>query len=1032
MTNMTRSQLLLATLSCAFTLVTGQVALADDTDIFFGQSAATNINNNPNVLLILDSSGSMNAAVAGDPLGRDRLEVVQDVANDFIANMNNVNIGLMKYDYRRGSYDARSEGGMIVHEIAPVDTNRPSLTNEVNKIVHYGATPLQETYLEAAYYWMGDPVLYGRYSREGYITSSGYYARRDRPSVGNSRLPGTWTYKSPITSACQRNYIVYLTDGQPTRDINGTSVIQSLLNDPDYTAHDARTCENPDGLTNGGECLDELAEFLHDNDFNDVLPGRQNVISNFIGFAIDLPFLERAAENGGGTYYKADNAVTLRNALTEIFNVVADDVNGFTAPAVTVNAFDRTTHLDQLFFTVFQPNDRYVWGGNVKKYRYVSNSDGDGLTIVGADGQSAVNPATGFFYDGRDPATGLEDPNVPKAWSYWSAAPDGASVAEGGAANELDVSRKVLTNASGNALSAVDRNNSSMRSYLTGRAVPFSTGSPLPVPAVANDAVVDRWLDWAAGLDAFDRNSNGLTNDARKTMGDPLHSKPVVVVYGGTSEAPETALFVGTNEGYLHAIDGQTGEEYFSFMPQELWENIPFIAENPKLGAQSRRYGVDGPITVWKNDGGDGTVSGSDTVYLYFGMRRGGKTLYAMNVTDPNQPTVMWKFDESDHAAMGQSWSPPVRSKVNLGTTDSPNIKDVLIFGGGYDPAQDSKITQSADGQGNAVFMVDATTGTLLWSASNSGATLVAGDMDYSIPAGVRPIDMDLDGVIDRMYAVDIAGQLWRFDIHNENSFEITGGVIAELGATVNNNAANNRRFFYAPDVALGRDQGQAFLTVTLASGHRAKPLGSTIEDYLIGVRDYKAFDLLGTETNDYDYGVTINDLTTMTSASTNSLSAGAEGWKYALTDAGEKSLARSRIFQNTAYFSTYKPGNAPASNPCAPAVGSGALYTIDLTTGLVARTQLQKPGIPPEATFIFGEPVDQEWTLDTCFGPQCDTDPNDVPEACAEGDPNCEPYEETRPNSRPIACVAGPEQCGGGSGESPVKTYWRQVDQSD
>lgn len=1030
MTSTIRPTWLYTVLTCALTLMTGQAALADDTDIFFGQNSTGGPATNPNVLLILDSSGSMSSSVADDPFDRDRLAVVQDVANDFINNMDNVNIGIMKYDYRRGDYDARAEGGMVVHEVAPVGSNRTSLRNEVNKIVHYGATPLQETYYESALYWMGENVVFGRYSKEGYITSDGYYYRRDRPSVYDSRVSGTWRYDSPIIGACQRNYVVYLTDGLPTRDQNGTDLIRNLLNDPNYTAHDARDCENPDGLTDGGECLDELAEFLYDNDFNDELPGKQNVISNFIGFAIDLPFLERAATNGGGKYYKADNAATLQAALTEIFNVVADDVSGFTAPAVTVNAFDRTTHLDQLFFTVFQPNDRFLWDGNVKKYRYVPNGAGDGLTIVGQDGKNAVDPASGFFFDGRD-QTGQPDPNVPKAWSYWSDQPDGAEVNAGGAAAELDVSRKVLTNAGSTALSLVNRSNSAMRSYLDGRNVPYSTGSPAPIPSTATALVVDRWLDWASGLDAYDRNENGLTDDARKFMGDPLHSKPVVVVYGGTAAQPETALFVGTNEGYLHAINGQTGEEYFSFIPQDLWENIPFMAENPKLGASKRRYGVDGPITVWKDDGGDGRIDTGDKVILYFGLRRGGNAYYALDVTNVNSPKLLWTFDESDHPAMGQSWSPPVRAKVNFGTNDSPSIKNVLIFGGGYDPAHDTKTSLSDDSQGNAVFMVDAKTGSLLWSASNGNASLVLSDMDNAIPAGIRPLDLDLDGVVDRMYAVDLVGRLWRFDIHNETQFDITGGAIAELGATVNNNATNFRRFFYAPDVALGRDQGHAFLTVTLASGHRAKPLESTIQDYLMGVRDYRAFEVLGDNTDDYDWNIKISDLTTMSATSTTAVPAGSDGWKYPISAPGEKSLARSRIFQNLAYFTTYKPGSAPASNPCAPAVGSGALYTIDLGTGQVERTQLQKPGIPPEPTFIFGEPPEQEWTLANCFGPHCDTQQPEPP-ACAEGDPDCDPYEETTPNTRPIACVAGPEQCGGGGTERPVRTYWRQVDQSD
>ncbi len=1015
----------------ALTAISGQVALADDTDIFFGQNSVTGQGSNPNVLLILDSSGSMSAGVPGDALGRDRMEVMQDVANDFISNMEDVNIGLMRFDIRLGAGDAYTDGGMIVHEVAPVQDNRTSLSNEVNAIVHAGNTPLQETYLESAYYWMGAPALYGIGSYEAYRHRNGRYYARPRASTPNSFVSGTTNYDSPIIGACQRNYSVYITDGVPTTDNNGTAIITSLINDPTYTEHTSRSCENPDGFGGGGDCLDELAEFLHANDFNDTLPGKQNVVSHFIGFAIDLPFLSRSATAGGGTYYTADDADTLRNALGAIFNNVADDVNGFTAPAVTVNDFDRTTHLDQLYFTVFQPSDNYRWPGNVKRYKFVPNEQGDGLSIIGWDNEVAVNPATGFFYDGRD-NLGNVDPNVPTAWSYWSAMADGADVEVGGAADELTINRKVYTNANGNSLSLVSRGNQTMRDELINTTVPYTAGDSIPWPSTADDTVVDRWLDWAAGIDSYDANGDGSFADARRSMGDPLHSKPVVVTYGGTSGTPETVLYVGTNDGYLQAIDGDTGAELFSFMPKALWENIPYMAENPKLGFNSRRYGLDGPITVWKNDGGDGVISGSDTVMLYVGMRRGGDAYYAFDVTNKNAPTLEWVFDGSDHAAMGQSWSTPVRKKVNFGSNDSPNAKDVLIFTAGYDPAQDSKSTVSNDSYGNAVYMVDANDGSLLWSASNANATTIIPTMKNAIPGSVRAVDLNLDGMVDRMYTVDIVGRVFRFDVHNESSFEITGGAIAELGGTVNNNASENRRFFYAPDATIGNDNGRSFITITAASGHRADPLETGITDYLFGVRDYKPFEVIGNNSGDYNYGITTSTLTTLSTANSVVVPYGGDGFKYQITGTGEKSLARSRVFSNTAFYTTYTPGSAPSSNPCAPAVGSGALYTIDLTTGAIVRDVLQKAGIPPEVTFLFGDPYDTDTDIADCYGPHCPTNPDDPdPVQCDPGDTSCEQYEESQNTGTNIQCQVGAAACDAGSRERPVRTYWRQLDET-
>ncbi len=1019
-----------ATAFCVLTLGAGVPAMADDTDIFFGQNQAQGQASNPNVLMILDSSGSMVSGVPGDPLGRDRMEVLQDVANDFIQNMENVNIGLMKYDIRLGWGDSYTDGGMVVHEMVPVEDNRASLSAEIANTYHVGNTPLQETYLESAYYWMGAPALFGVGSWEGFIGSNGRYYARPRASTPNSYVPGTTTYQSPIIGACQRNYSVYITDGEPTTDINGTALITALLNDPTYTEHATTACTNPDGFTNGGECLDELAEFLFANDFNDNLPGKQNIVSHFIGFALDLPFLQRAADAGGGTYYTADDAETLRNALGAILNNVADDVNGFTAPAVTVNDFDRTTHIDQLYFTVFQPSDSYLWAGNVKKYKYRANEQGDGLSIIGQDGEIAVNPASGFFYDGRDQLGNL-DPNIPTAFSYWSASPDGANVELGGAANEFALGRKMLTNNAGTSLSFISRDNQDMRDALINQPVPFTPGDSIPWPSTANDAVVDRWLDWAGGLDSYDANGNGSFTDARQSMGDPLHSKPVVVTYGGSSSAPETVLFVATNEGYLHAISGETGQELFAFMPKELWGNIPFMAENPKLGLNKRRYGLDGPVVAWKNDGGDGVVDSGDQVILYVGMRRGGSAYYALDVTNPNSPQLLWQFDDSNHPAMGQSWSTPVRTKMNFGTNDSENTKDVLIFSAGYDPAQDNKSTVSDDSYGNAVYIVDALSGALLYSISNAGANLVIPEMKNSIPSTVRPLDLDLNGTTDRIYFTDIVGRVFRIDVHNEDSFDVTGGMIAELGGTLGGGASANRRFFYAPDVTLGTDNGRSFITITLSSGHRADPLETGIDDYLYGIRDYKPFEVIGDENDDYDYGITPNTLTALSATGNVVVPSGSDGFKYAITETGEKSLARSRVFDNVAYYTTYMPGSPPSSNPCAPAVGSGALYTIDLTTGTLVRDVLQKAGIPPEVTFLFGDPGDDDQMLDTCFGPHCNTtpDPSD-PAACDSSQADCD-YEETQNTGTTVQCQTGAEACDAGGRVRPTRTYWRQRDET-
>src|SRR5690606_29995891 len=97
-------------------------------------------------------------------------------------------------------------------------------------------------------------------------------------------------------------------------------------------------------------------------------------------------------------------------------------------------------------------------------------------------------------------------------------------------------------------------------------------------------------------------------------------------------------------------------------------------------------------------------------------------------------------------------------------------------------------------------------TGALLWHGSLDGTHADFPAMQYSIPARVRVLDFDGDGFADRMYAGDMGGQVWRFDITNGASASnlVAGGVIAQLGAAglASPTLAETRRFYYAPDVA--------------------------------------------------------------------------------------------------------------------------------------------------------------------------------------------------------------------------------------
>ena len=322
---------------------------------------------------------------------QSRLDIMKDVATSTLASVNGVKVGLMRFN--------DNEGGPVIYAMEDIATARGPMSTVINGLPASGWTPLSETLYEAGLYYMGGAVDYGNLASP-------------ESSVAASRQPtNANNYLSPIEFGCQKNFVVLLTDGAPTEDVGAQSKIEAL---PGFNTAVGASC---DGGTGNGACLDDMAQYMFQTDLRNDLPGTQNVITYTIGFNVDLPILASTAAKGGGVYFTADDTAQLSTALTSIVTSILDTQTTFTAPAVSVNSFNRTRNLNDLFITVFQATGDIHWPGNLKKYRL------SGTDIVDADGNPAVDPSTGFFADGSR--------------SFWTATPDGSDVTLGGAANAL-------------------------------------------------------------------------------------------------------------------------------------------------------------------------------------------------------------------------------------------------------------------------------------------------------------------------------------------------------------------------------------------------------------------------------------------------------------------------------------------------------------------------------------------------------------------------------------------------------------------
>lgn len=896
-----------------------------------------------------------------------RISVMKTAMTNLINSMSGVNVGLMRYSDNSdtGSGDTVAQGGMVTFPLTALSaTSKTNLVNTLNTYSANGYTPLSETLFEAFRYYSGGNVYFGNTSK---VCSGGTCTLT--PSVAASRVGNSLssnTYSTPITSACQNNYVVYLTDGLPTQDNEADSLIQGLPN----FARDGGSCDDDTKAPYGsgwgpgnsaGKCLSALTQYMNHHDMNGSITGNQGVVSYFVGFGDDFldsngqlgtafDYLTNAATRGGGTAYSAVNATQLQTVLSAIVADAMTRNTSFSAPTVAVNAFNRTTNLSDLYISVFQPSGLMHWPGNVKKYHLTNN------VLVDQSNNPAVDPATGFFYHSSKSFWTQGDPDG--AWTaLTNGSPDGESVPAGGAAHRLPGpgSRNIYTYISGTThpSSPVDLTASINTKVDTGNTL--LTNSQLGAPGTTTAAQLASLINWIKGQDIDDStdpanpagdNPNGSQTDARYVMGDPIHARPAVVIYGGTATNPDQVVYVPTNDGYLHAIAGadNDGFELWSFIPQDVLPDMNALHTNAATG--TKHYALDGDATIIKYDeNGNGIVDGSnDRVILVVGQGRGGSHYYALDVTDKNKPKFMWSTNSSDLPGIGQTWSSPVLARVKVNSSNqTSNQKFVLIFGGGYDSVEETAGWHATDTLGSKIFMIDPLTGKTIWSAGSSGADLTLARMDHSIPGSISVIDTDGDGYADRMYAADLAGQVWRFDIDNSGvspSSLVTGGVIASLGAHdagSHSTDTDNRRFFNGPDVALITSVGASpYFAVSLGSGYRSHPLNNNTVDRFYSIRDKKPYTRLTQSQYNALTILTDADMTDITTNLTPQLDpTTTKGWKLTLS-AGEKALSGSTTFQGTLLFTTYQTGGSTSSsNGCTTSsTGVNRAYAVNVVDG--------------------------------------------------------------------------------------------------
>lgn len=654
-----------------------------------------------------------------------RIEVAQDSAVELVDGLEDVRVGLAKFN--------GSSGARILVGVDDISSNKTDVINGINAISASGSTPLAESLHEIGRYFVqgSNNTLTLHPDQANETTKSAYTVFNHTPAYSSGV-----TQSSPIQYFCQKSFVVMLTDGRPTqdRDIDTSTGLTDYDGDctnvePACLSYDRKP--NYVYESSGSDYLDDVAQALFEIDLRpdlthiDGSEAKNNIGTYVIGFADKVvqgdQLLKDTASQGGGLFFNAENTSSLSEVFSDISNDIFSKVN--TAAGATFNSstLSNDTSIYQVQYST------QGWTGDLLKYPV------DLTGNVGAQEWSARDLLESLPIATRVMMTYNED-------------------------TKQGVPFRQL-----NQLSAAQQND-------------LNTS-----PTGVNDSLGQQRIDYLRG----DRSLEGTTFRTRNyLLADLVHSAPIFVgkpESGWPDNAPfptasgskysdfvtskknrTQAVYVGDNGGMLQAFDANTGANLLSYLPSNLFsadtaKGMHYLTDP----AYQHKYYVDLSASV-QDAYVKTTPAGSKSwsTILVSGQRGGGRGYVALDVTDPASFTetnannlLLWEFSSSVDPDLGFTFSEPVIGRMNNGrwaaivgngynSTGTGSAKLFIIY---LDGGLDGTWTKGTD-----YIVIDTKKGTL---ADLNG---------LSSPA---PVDLDGNRTIDRIYAGDLWGNLWAFDV---------------------------------------------------------------------------------------------------------------------------------------------------------------------------------------------------------------------------------------------------------------------------
>jgi len=723
-------------------------------------------------------------------------------------------------------------------------------------------------------------------------------------------------------------------------------------------------------------------------------------------FSLDAGSDDDALAAAGGTdrAYSLGDPRDLIAALELILDGGGAASRSLVAGATVANLGAQGDPVQDIYYALFQPGAGSGWPGNVKKLKLVAATIPDSETTTVAQAPLTQPPIPGLSgEDGQvlsDALTFWTDPTGADVLGFdpeRDEVPgrDGRSVTRGGAGQQVT---GYLSDSVGSANSEPGARQlftldpqvpGTLLGFDATPAVAASIGPYLDPDDILSQSQKLDLIRWIRGQDSYDADGDQDLIESRAwLLAGILHSRPLAISYGarpGTSysrDNPDVRLFFGSVDGMFHVLrntepsGAESGAESWAFIPPTMLGNQLALAQARPDAFPPHHYGIDGePVALIRDRDRDGTIDTAegDSVWLFIGQRRGGRGLYAFDVSDPDHPRFMWHIDPHSpgFGQLALTFSTPRVAMLDTGTGSAA---PVLLFAGGYNGgwSGSSRVGkdagESADLAGNAVYVVNPSDGRLLWRAVGPDGgpdrvsdeqVLVVPGLIHSIPSPVSVVDSDHNGVDDRAYVGDTGGNVWRIDFTESSRLEPDAPIsgtgswritrLAQLGG----GGESDRRFFHAPDLVQSRDAGGDYLGVVIVAGDRASPLGLNGRNFAYLLKD-RSGTAGGAPASAEDTPVFLHgdlaDITATCSDPATDACAGADfaaGWKLALEAPGEKGFSAPLITNGTVMFTSYVP--VDGEQGCAVSPGVERLYAVRLGNGAPSPLVAGKLKLPGE-----------------------------------------------------------------------------------